>query len=441
MATANAQQAPAPSPARIIEYTLFHRSATVGPVQDPGQSSAGVITGRLNADSQDDAPVTYALAEAPTRGRVDIDDDGGYTYTPDEDLAAAGGTDTFSVVVDNGGAFRLTGIGGVIQSIVMSLAQLVGLRQPDTVTVAIPVRIAAVGSPTEPPDKPPVVEPPGLTFRFDYGAGSQYWSEPARIALQWAAEVLAASLVVGTPITVDFSITAERAPDSDTLASAGSDLISDTAGFFATVVQNKILTGVDPNGSQADGEIDVNFGIDWAFGDSVGAEQYDFKSTALHELLHAFGFLSYIDEPGYNLGRNWTEFDRYVVTADDVAVIGGNYRWKGAFNTNLTGGDGGLYFAGPNAVAAYGGLVPVYVPDPWEPGSSGSHLDDFTFTGADALLMNALADVGPGVRVIGDVELGILMDIGYSVAPRPTVAALMAVGLVFLRRTRRGRSI
>ena len=50
-----------------------------------------------------------------------------------------------------------------------------------------------------------------------------------------------------------------------TLASAGSDLVSDGSGFFPTVVQNEILTGVDSNGSAADGTIDWNFGYAWGY--------------------------------------------------------------------------------------------------------------------------------------------------------------------------------
>ena len=522
-----------PSLGGIIQYTFFHRAPTASPTQNPGQSSIGAVTGNLNADSPDGAPLSYAVAQSPARGSVELDDQGGYTYTPDAELAAAGGSDSFRVTVDNGGASRLSGFAGIIQGLLATFAQLVGLRQPDTVTVVVPVSIAAIGPTNSPPEvgtpivgdpnattgvvngqivatdpdgntltysapattakgavtvnavsgaftytptaaarnaaasptataaemtdsftatvsdglasaqvvvgvpiSPMAADQPGnLTFSFDYNAGSQYWTEPSRAALQWAAETLASYLVVDTPVTVTFSITAENSPDSDTLASAGSDLTSESSGFYDTVVQNKVLTGSDANGSTADGEIDVNFGIDWAFGDSVGRDQYDFKSTMLHELLHAFGFLSYIDEAGYNSGRNWTEFDRFVVDQDGTAVIGGSFRFNDAYETNLTGGDGGLWFGGTNAVDAYGGLVPIYTPDPWEPGSSGSHVDDFTFTDSDALLMNAVADSGPGVRVISAVELGILRDIGYTVDPQPS-AALLFVGLLLLRRKR-----
>jgi len=283
-----------------------------------------------------------------------------------------------------------------------------------------------------------------LNFVFNYGAGSEYWTPEAKNSLQSAANLLAGYFVVNAPVTVVFDVSAENEPDSMTLASAGSDLARTSAGFFNTVAQEKIQTGVDANGAEADGYVNVNLGIPWAYGDSVSSDEYDFTSTAMHEMLHSLGFLSYIEQPGSNWnarGTNWTKFDSFIVTSNKTKVIGttsNRYRWNTLYNTNLTGGNGGLYFGGPNAVLAYGGLVPLYTPNEWESGSSGTHLDDDTFTGAKAQLMNAWGDVGRGIRVLSTVELGILKDLGYTVVPIPrTASALLFIGLVFLRRRTR----
>lgn len=263
-----------------------------------------------------------------------------------------------------------------------------------------------------------VAWPSGITFSFVYGAGSQYWSSTARQALEAAAAAVASTFVVGGPVNLVFNVTGRNSPGSGALASAGSDTVSSGAGFFRTVVQQKILTGVDANGPQADGEIDWNFGQSWAYGDTVGGSQFDFRATAMHELLHTFGFLSFVDTAGANTGRTWTSFDRFVVTSAGTAAINpGSFQWNTAFNTNLTGGNGGLYFGGSQAVATYGGPVPLYTPNPWESGSSMSHLDDATFSGANQKLMNATTDTGLGVRVISPVELAILRDLGYTVTP------------------------
>ena len=280
-----------------------------------------------------------------------------------------------------------------------------------------------------------------VTFVFNYGTGSQLWSQTAKDSLQAAGDEVASYFVAKTPVTIVFNVSAENSPTSGTLASAGSDLISTRAGFYATVVQHKIQTGVDSNGAAADGEIEVNLGMPWAFGDSVSSSQYDFTATAIHEMMHTLGFLSYVEAPGSSWntrGTNWTKFDSFIVTKKNTKVISTRFRWNAANNPLLTGGGGGLYFGGPNAIAVYGGPVPLYTPNPWEPGSSVTHTDDATFTGVETLLMNALAETGEGIRTLSAVELAIFKDLGYTVVPVPaTATALLFIGFVLLRRRTR----
>jgi hypothetical protein len=204
------------------------------------------------------------------------------------------------------------------------------------------------------------------------------------------------------------------------------------------VVQQKLLTGADSNGAAADGRIQFNFGYSWGFGDAVGAGQYDFTAVVLHELLHSLGFLSLVSAAGQNSGTARSVFDHFIVTSDGTNVIGLGYVWNTRFDPNLTGGDGGLYFGGAAAVAAYGGPVPLYTPNPFRPGSSMSHLDDTTFTGTDEQVMNAMRFSGPSVRVLSPIELGILADLGYQVrSPQTTPLAMAFVGVVFLGGTRK----
>ncbi len=171
----------------------------------------------------------------------------------------------------------------------------------------------------------------------------------------------------------------------------------------------------------------------------MASNQYDFQSTAMHELLHTFGFLSVVDSAGKNTGTNWTTFDKFVVTSDGTTapIDHTTYSWITTYNTNLTGGAGGLYFGGPKAELAYGGPVPLYTPKPWESGSSMSHLDDSTFTGADAQLMNAVTDTGVGIRILSPIEVAILEDLGYNVANPPQTLAIFIIGFAFIRRRRR----
>ncbi len=388
----------------LVRRTLFNDAPTVTPVQTSGQTT-GPITGTIGATDPEGDQIVYTVGQQPHFGTVVVDSAGNYTYTP---AAGFTGIDAFTVAAtDTGPHINL----------------LNWFRAPSTEAV-VSVTQDASGTPR-------------ITFNFIYGSGSQFWSSAARAQLQATAIYLSSYFVVSEPVTLTYDVTGQYSLLGSTLASAGSDLISSDPGFYSTVVQNKILTGQDANGSAPDGVITWNFGYAWAYGNSVDSGQYDFQSTATHELLHTFGFLSVVDSAGNNTSSNWTTFDSFVVTSTGTPAIGNNFAWKTAYNANLTGSNGGLYFGGPNAVAAYGGYVPLYTPSPWESGSSMSHLDDDTFTGANQKMMNASSDTGLGVRTLSAVEIGILKDLGYTlVSPSPS-SMLLFVGFVFLRRRKR----
>ena len=392
--------------ALLVRRTFFNQAPLTTPVQLTGQSD-GPITGTIGAVDLEGDPLSYTITGTPLHGSAAVSADGSYTYTPGTDFT---GTDSFVVAVaDNSPGFHIN---------------LLDFARPASTSTSVAVAQGALAA--------------MLRFQFVYGSGSQHWSSSARASLESAANKLASYIVVTSPVTITYDVTGTRSPLSSTLASAGSDFVDDNSGFLQTVVQNKVLSGADANGSAADGTIDWNFGPSWAFGTATSNTAYDFESIAMHELLHTFGVLSNIDKAGFNTGQVWTVFDSYVVNSAGTRVIdGATYTWKNAYNSNLTGGNGGLYFAGPTAVAAYQALVPLYTPNPWQPGSSLSHLNDNVFSGPNEALMNAVTSVGPGIRVISPIELGILSDIGYTVTSGSGTSALLFVGLITLRVRRR----
>ena len=93
---------------------------------------------------------------------------------------------------------------------------------------------------------------------------------------------------------------------------------------------------------------------------------------------------------------------------------------------------GGLFFAGPNAVAANGGSpVGLYTPEEFEEGSSIGHLDDENPALAGLMLLAATAP-GPSARTFSDIEIGMLQDLGYTmiqqISPQFVSGALDAAG-------------
>lgn len=294
-----------------------------------------------------------------------------------------------------------------------------------------------------------------LMFQFNYltpGIGfSDATNGAARqSALEQSANLLGAYFT-NYNATLTFDVNSEDNPGSTTLASAGSGLVnSPSTGFAQTVVQNKIINGVDDNGAAADGVINWNFGIPggWDLDDNVSGSAYDFKSTAMHELLHAFGFTGQMGSngagvlSGVTVGTDpdlYAIFDSFLTDGSGNNLVNGSGVFQSSELPDLTGGTGsnGVFFSGTHANAANGGNpVNIYSPNPFEEGSSLGHLDDAFFT-AQNLLMEAATDVGPGARTLSTIEIGILRDIGYtninpSPVPVPATVWLMGSGLLAL---------
>ncbi len=385
----------------LIRRTFFNQPPTVAPVQTTGQIT-GPITGTIGAVDPEGDPITYTVTSGPNFGTVEVSTDGTYLYTPGGTFA---GLDTFTVAATDTG---------------FHINLLDPFRPASTLANAVVEQGRAAL----------------VQFDFEYAGWALLWSPEARSALQTAATLLSSYVLVDTPVTVNYTVDGEFAPFSGQLASATSPMISSRAGFYPTVVQAKIISGSDVNGSTADGTITWNFANPWAFNGSASGGEYDFQSVAMHELMHTFGFLSTITEPGSNTDTTWTTYDQLLVTSDGTPVIGSDFIWNSAYDTNLTGGDGGLYSGGPAAVAAYGAPVPLYTPNPWQTGSSVSHLSDFVFVGRNKQLMIARVSTGTGIKTLSTIETGILTDLGYTTVSAPGGSAVLMMGLFIIRRRR-----
>ncbi len=264
-----------------------------------------------------------------------------------------------------------------------------------------------------------------ITFDFIYPDGDAHWTDEAKASLNDAANALGAYLVAPKPVTLTYKIAEDNEPGH--LAQASSERLDEEApGYFRTVVQQKLITGEDANGDKPDGDIDVNWNNNWGLGDAVAegdddagtSRQDDFKATIMHELVHTLGFDTNIQGPGSAPVKNRPTFDEFVVNADGTKVVNDDLTFNTAFDPNLTGGNGGLYFGGPHAMAAYDGKPVPLSTDPQWSVSNVTHLDGRTFTGPTKKMMNP-GDDGDGaeVRELSPVELGILEDLGYTVAP------------------------
>jgi hypothetical protein len=265
-----------------------------------------------------------------------------------------------------------------------------------------------------------------------------------RNALQSAANTLGSYFSSSYTATVTFNVTS-HSTDNGTLASAGSGYSGlGSSGFYRTDVQKMIQSGL----GTGTGTINWNFFHDWDYDDSVSGGSFDFKAVAMHEVLHAMGFAGLIKSTGQGGFNNasgtpdvWATFDQFLTNSAGGRLVNTSAEYVGSdILTNGIGSD--VYFDGANAKAANGGnRVHIYSPATFESGSSLSHLDTDFFTSDDFVMEHAVA-AGPATRTLSAIEIGILMDLGYTMAaiPEPATIALVfgagALGLAAWRRRR-----
>lgn len=284
-----------------------------------------------------------------------------------------------------------------------------------------------------------------VTFQFVYtDAPNAGFNDPAHP--EYKASLVRAGEIMGSffanNATITMSVRGTSRPKSEVLASAGSSTISPMGdpGFFRTVVQEKVISSGanDLNGDQPDGEVDVNLGASFQFNaDAPVAEgQIDFVGTMIHELTHAFGFSSSLVQTPNEQPVILSIFDSFLVDGTGETLVNPTkFIFRSAKQATLTGGNstimdapspGGVFFAGPNAVAANGGQpVAIFAPTPYQTGSSISHLDDNT-AALKPLLMAAAAEANDAAKIMagikmarayGVIERGIMTDLGYTLNP------------------------
>lgn len=295
-----------------------------------------------------------------------------------------------------------------------------------------------------------------ITFQFQYGdtPGTGFLDPSDGASRQTALNTAASqfSSMFGSHFSNSGTIVLQAtANPSENLASAGTYITNPgIPGFdLGEVIRTKLQTGVDRNAGDPDGVVNINFGnpVELNYNVPPSSSKYDFYSTAFHEFTHALGFISTIHQNGDSLYPSldaWTTFDSYIVDKNGDRVINpSDYSLNStAWSGGSTGGASpaeGLFFDGANAMTANGGhAIGLYTPESWSEESSVSHLDDQNPALAGMMMLHASA-TGPYARDYSPVEVGMLADLGYSVAvvPEPETYAMMLAGLGMLGFARR----
>ncbi len=211
-----------------------------------------------------------------------------------------------------------------------------------------------------------------------------------------------------------------------------------TPGTIYPTAMANALAGDRMTGSTADMHLTYASGWDWYFGTdgNPGGSQIDLVSIVLHEAAHGLGFSGSMTVEGSYGYWAWgetnpayiypTKYDRLTETGSGTPLLSlGN--GTTALGAALVSDD--IYFDGTNATAANGGTPPeLFAPASWMQGSSYSHLAESYNTsngGEDALMTYSFAD-GESVHAPGPVTLGIMKDIGWTMAVNaaPTLSGI-----------------
>ena len=236
-----------------------------------------------------------------------------------------------------------------------------------------------------------------------------------RIHACWASHASLGVLGYGgtTFLHADF----DNAPLAGTLypaalanALAGSDL-NDDDGWDS-----------DGDGDDMDVEIVATFDsqAEWDFSTDgvIAKDKFEFFSVVLHELGHALGITGGLLVDGVK-GWWWNTmpnvYDRFAEDAAGISLLDTTTYPDGSAELAQVLQSGAIYFDGPFARDANGGeRVPLYAPAQYS-SSTYHHLDD-AFDGTVDALMTPNRWAGESYRHPGWVALGLLRDMGWTVA-------------------------
>lgn len=275
-------------------------------------------------------------------------------------------------------------------------------------------------------------------FQVDYFSeqGAPSWPNDAINAFEFAVGIWESHIDSEIPIRVQANWVEL---EENTLGSAGPTLIVQVndgeADTWYSIAQGSAISGRDivqeTQGTENKVEYDIVVNMNssfnsWYFGTDANTSsgRIDFVTVVLHELGHGIGFTGSVSadevaetaEWGFGDGPDPIIYDRFVEEGNGTQIINSMVypNPSSQLYNAVTGQNGGLFFIGDEAGAVYGGLpVPLFAPEPWDPGSSYSHLDQQTFSNTENALMRPQIGNASAVHSPGPVMCGILADKGW----------------------------
>ena len=200
-----------------------------------GQSTAGVVSGQLNASDPDSSPLSYNVTQNPVHGSVVVSATGGYAYTPDPAVASTGITDSFRVSVsDAGSGFHIHGLIGLINLLTFGLIGSSGHTGIATVAVTV--------APFTPGNRGPVLGVPSVgvpNATTGVVSGSVSATDPDGDTLSYSAPATTAKGGVSINASTGTFTYTPTVAARNTAAAPGATSADRADGFIVTVVDGR----------------------------------------------------------------------------------------------------------------------------------------------------------------------------------------------------------
>jgi hypothetical protein len=278
----------------------------------------------------------------------------------------------------------------------------------------------------------------GSTFDITYpdavgsGFNDAREGEARRRALE--AALAAWSKVIQGTVTIKVSASMEEIDDGDddedttVLAVAGPvEFWLRDGHAVPSSLEWQLKKRRSADGEDADIEVLVNSEADWDYAvNGVAARgKASFVYTLIHEIGHGLGFVdSYDIEIGDYANEVPFVYDTFLNRSSNARHRLTDRTGDQAIE-DMQSGD--LFFDGPNAVEASRRsirplpMIKLYAPNPYEQGSSISHVDQETYSDFRTGLMTPI-DFGSGTDKIDTLTLAIMKDLGYTLVPNAVTA-------------------
>jgi len=191
--------------------------------------------------------------------------------------------------------------------------------------------------------------------------------------------------------------------------------------YYPVALAEKMSKEELSGASEPDLIANFNSTANWYYGTdgNTPGTQYDLVSIVLHEIAHGLGFVGTMNIGGGNMGSyGFTNgftivFDHFLeVEAEHKLTDPAYYPVPSAeLGAALTGEK--LTFSGPAELYETGNVrAKLWAPAEFDPGSSVYHLDEFRYSGADALMTPFVA-LGQAIHDPGTVTRGMMADWGW----------------------------